>query len=118
MDWGLISFTKTGRVYWRPRLLLPVTFHIIAAAINLVLRFSWAANRIPYFQSLHPSHMILIVEIAEVFRRSMWNIFRVEWEIIVKQTGATVAKNLDDYGDNKDKDDIEATSGKVQISKV
>ena len=118
MDWGLISFTKTGRVYWRPRLLLPITFHIMASVINLALRFSWAANRIPYFQTLHPSHLILIVEIAEVFRRSMWNIFRVEWEIIVKQTGATVSKTLDDYGD-KDKDEImSSSSGKSQVSKV
>ena len=27
----------------------------------------------------------------------MWNVFRVEWEIIVKQSASTVAKNTDDY---------------------
>ena len=97
MDWGLISFTKTGRIYLRPRLLLPFTFHIAAAILNLVLRFSWAANRISGLKNQHPSHLILLLELAEVFRRSVWNIFRIEWEIIVKQSVATVSKSIDDY---------------------
>ena len=77
-------------------------FHIIAAIVNLVLRFSWAANRFEIFATLHPSHLILFIEVAEVFRRAMWNIFRIEWEIIVKQNILTVAKNTDEYSDQDD----------------
>lgn len=116
MDWGLISFTRTGRVYWRPRLLIPFAFHIIAAVVNFILRFSWAANRIKGLQNMHPSHLILLVELAEVLRRSMWNIFRVEWEIIVRQNAAATAKNGDD-GDESDKDIIK-TPRHIELQKV
>ena len=102
MDWGLFSISREFKVTRRPRLLLPVTFHIIAAIVNLVLRFSWAANRFEIFATLHPSHLILFIEVAEVFRRAMWNIFRIEWEIIVKQSIMTVAKNTDEYSDQDD----------------
>ena len=54
------------------------------------------------FATLHPSHLILFIEVAEVFRRAMWNIFRIEWEIIVKQNILTVAKNTDEYSDQDD----------------
>ena len=29
--------------------------------------------------------IILMIELGEVFRRAMWSIFRVEWEVIVRQ---------------------------------
>jgi hypothetical protein len=96
MDWGLISYTKKSGFFFRPRLLLPVTYHIVAAIINLILRFSWAANRIKALEHIHPSHLVLLIELAEVFRRAMWNIFRVEWEIIARQNAAATAKSIDD----------------------
>jgi hypothetical protein len=52
----------------------------------------------------------------------MWNIFRVEWEIIVKQTAATVSKNQDDY--RVPDSDVElgfvdhVSQGKSKISQV
>lgn len=78
MDWGLISI-KDKKLQFRQRILWPVISYYIAVIINLVLRFSWASNRFPYFNQMHASHLVLIVELAEVFRRSMWNLLRIEW---------------------------------------
>jgi hypothetical protein len=85
MDWGLITLTRHGKFIPRQRMMMPVYWYILAAALNLVLRFSWAANRIPQLSNLHSSHLVLMVELAEVSRRSMWNIFRVEWEVMSQQ---------------------------------
>ena len=37
---------------------------------------------------VHSSVIILIIEIGEVFRRSMWAVYRIEWEVIVQQDKA------------------------------
>jgi hypothetical protein len=37
---------------------------------------------------MHSSVIVLIIEIGEVFRRSMWAIYRIEWEVIVQQDKA------------------------------
>lgn len=94
MDWGLLQFSREGRVYGRQRLLYPVPAYAIACVINLIIRFSWAANRIPMLASFHASHLVLMVELAEVARRAMWNIFRIEWEILVQAERAKSADNL------------------------
>lgn len=47
MDWGLLTFTRDGRVLTRSRLLLPVLTYLLVTAANLALRFSWAINRVP-----------------------------------------------------------------------
>lgn len=64
--------------------------YVFAVSVNLLLRFSWAANRIPALGHLHASHLVLMVEIGEVMRRAMWNMFRIEWEMIVQQERAAV----------------------------
>lgn len=85
MDWGMITFFRTGKILTRQRLLLPWIIYPPAIIINLLLRFSWAANRIPSLSHLHASHLILLVELGEVMRRAMWNVLRIEWEVIVQQ---------------------------------
>eukprot|EP01041_Mallomonas_annulata_P000255 gene255-470_t len=90
MDWGLLTVHRGGRISTRTRFLVPYPFHFIAATINLFLRFLWAANQIPYFSQMNPTHLLLVVELAEVFRRGVWNIFRVEWEILVQQDKASI----------------------------
>ena len=108
MDWGLISFRrKTGhftskiplQCYVRPRLLIPVYFHIAALVINLVLRFSWTATMVPALAHWDSASLVLLVELAEVLRRAMWNVFRVEWEIIARQDADTQAASPDDGAD-------------------
>jgi EXS family len=95
MDWGLFQFTRAGRVIPRQRMMLPTYCYVIASMINLVLRFSWAANRIPQLANLHSSHLVLMVEMGEICRRSMWNILRIEWEVIVQQERASANKDTD-----------------------
>ena len=90
MDWGLMTVYRSGKCLFRSRWLVPSPFHFIACFINLFLRFMWAANRIPVLEKLHPTHLVLLVELAEVSRRAMWNIFRVEWEVIVQHDRASV----------------------------
>jgi hypothetical protein len=47
MDWGLLTFTRDGRVLTRSRLLLPALTYFLVTLVNLALRFSWAINRMP-----------------------------------------------------------------------
>jgi len=82
MDWGLISINRNGKINFRSRVLLPAICYLPAIIINLIMRFSWAANRIQFLSHLHASHLILIVELGEVLRRAMWNIYRIEWEVV------------------------------------
>ena len=84
-DWGLIQLKRDLRLYTRSRLHLPVFVYALAVVANLFLRFSWSITRIPYFRGFHSSVIVLIIEVGEVCRRSMWNVLRVEWEIICQQ---------------------------------
>ena len=101
MDWGLVTFMRTGKVIVRQRTLLPMYVYFLASIINLILRFSWAANRIPQLGGLHSSHLVLMVELLEVCRRSMWNIIRIEWEVVV-QLDRTQSKTDDDSFSGKE----------------
>jgi hypothetical protein len=98
MDWGLLtlyaqpSYTPSP-VLFRPRTVYPFALHMLIAVTNLVLRFSWAANRVAGLSSLPPTHLILLVEVAEVIRRSIWNIFRIEWEINQVEKNAVLKNN-------------------------
>ena len=93
MDWGLISISissgSSGNnrpiVIIRSRTYYYGFLYILAVAIDLVLRFTWAINRVSYFSTMHPSQIVLIIEVFEVLRRAMWNMLRIEWEIISKQ---------------------------------
>jgi hypothetical protein len=80
----------------RPLCFYPTYYYVFASIINLVLRFGWMANQLSVFQDLHASQLILIIEVSEVFRRSIWNIFRVEWEIINKTRKERNADKCDD----------------------
>jgi len=85
MDWGLLQFTRDGRVLARSRLLLPTLTYLLVTVLNLGLRFSWLINRVPGMDQLHSSVIVLIIELGEVFRRAMWAVYRIEWEVIVQQ---------------------------------
>lgn len=88
MDWGVLSFSRTGHTYVRQRASFPFIFYIFAIITNFILRFSWAANRIAYVSRMHASHVLLMVELVEVFRRTVWYPLRIEWEVIVQQERA------------------------------
>ncbi len=90
MDWGLVTFTRERKVYARQRMFFPWPIYVFISIINLLLRFSWSINRLPGMQNVHSSVIVLILELGEIFRRAMWNIFRIEWEIIVQQDRASM----------------------------
>lgn len=88
MDWGLLTFYRDGRILRRQRVLFPLPTYIFAVVINLLLRFSWTVNRIPGMGQVHSSMIVLLIELGEVIRRSIWILYRVEWEVIVQQEKA------------------------------
>jgi hypothetical protein len=40
------------------------------------------ANRLTMFAHLSPAHLVLLIEMAEICRRSVWFVFRIEWEMV------------------------------------
>lgn len=84
MDWGFVFFTRDWTVHLRHRTLLPVAVYPLVAVLNFILRFSWAMNRFAFASQLHASVIVLLIELGEVFRRSVWCIFRIEWEVLVR----------------------------------
>jgi len=85
MDWGLMTITREGKILRRQRTYYPIPFYILAVILNLCLRFSWTMNRLPRMHMLHSSIIVLVIELGEIVRRAIWNLFRIEWEIIVQQ---------------------------------
>ena len=98
MDWGLISFNirpnAKSLIYFRPRLFYPVYYHLVAAIVNLIMRFSWMITMFESARTLNPGTLVLLVEAMEIIRRFIWNIFRVEWEIINKADVDKVEKEV------------------------
>ena len=95
MDWGLITITRTGSFFCRQRITFAPSIYILATIINLFFRFSWACNRFKFFRDLHTAHLVLLMELAEVFRRGMWNYIRIEWEVITKSAINNTDEGLD-----------------------
>lgn len=85
MDWGFITITREGKLLKRKITLFPIALYVFAFFLNFFLRFSWLLNRFPGFEKLHSSIIILIIEIGEIIRRSIWNLIRIEWEILLQQ---------------------------------
>ena len=86
MDWGLMSFSREGKCSTRQRFLYPTITYLLVSSTNLVLRFAWAANKFEAFAGLDASTLVLALELVEVFRRSVWNMYRIEWEIITVES--------------------------------
>lgn len=82
MDWGLLSFSREGKCSARQRYFYPMITYLLVSAINLVLRFAWTANQFEAFAGVDASTLVLVLELVEVFRRSVWNMYRIEWEIL------------------------------------
>ncbi|KAJ1410900.1 EXS family-domain-containing protein [Ochromonadaceae sp. CCMP2298] len=88
MDWGMLSISRQGKFSLRPRIMLPAVTYFLATLLNLALRFAWLINRLPGMDRLHSSVIVLAIELGEVFRRSMWMLYRIEWEVIVQHDRA------------------------------
>jgi len=60
------------------------------------------------------AQLVLVVQLAELSRRSMWNVFRVEWEVISQQD-RLAGKSREDIR-IEDDDKTQAGSGSSLIS--
>ena len=66
----------------RPRLRFGILVSTAIIATDLLLRFSWVLRF--FHASLFDSFdtFVLTTQFLEVFRRAIWNLLRVEWEIL------------------------------------
>ncbi|XP_011017762.1 PREDICTED: phosphate transporter PHO1 homolog 3-like isoform X2 [Populus euphratica] len=80
-DWGLLQRHSKNR-WLRDKLLVPYrSVYFGAMVMNVLLRFAWLQTVLDFgITSLHKETMIALVASLEIFRRGMWNFFRLENE--------------------------------------
>ena len=106
MDWGLPERGRPGGgggggggvCGWRMRGELLVTrdkaLYLVLCAFNLVLRFTWTLT----FLGALPGRGggMFCVEVLEIARRTVWAVFRIEWELVHKGHARAAASEADD----------------------
>eukprot|EP01136_Pigoraptor_vietnamica_P022987 Opistho-1_new@74637 len=82
MDWGL--WQKTGPRFLRRELLFPRIFYYICMVGDLLMRMLWTLTISPQILGISlPSDILrTCLAFAELFRRFVWNILRVEHEYV------------------------------------
>ncbi len=73
----------------------PRTYYV-AIAVNFTLRLGWAiliSPEQPYVQQ----NYILVLGCAELVRRVLWAVFRVEWEYITSRRAADSTVSIDNH---------------------
>eukprot|EP00981_Chlorochromonas_danica_P008656 scaffold2266_cov166-Ochromonas_danica.AAC.6 len=96
MDWGLletfpeswsdffnIKNLRHKKFFLRSSLMYPhPAVYYVCILVNLVLRFIWVLSLTPmtYLGGLVGAKLSLFMGSMEIIRRSMWGLFRVEWE--------------------------------------
>eukprot|EP00965_Chrysotila_dentata_P115163 3807359-Pleurochrysis_carterae.AAC.1 len=90
MDWGLPQRAKSERARGicgytlREPLLVtrsPAAYGLLCV-VNLLLRFAWTLSIFAGVKGYGAG--MFFFEVIEVFRRTVWAVFRIEWEVIVK----------------------------------
>ncbi len=90
MDWG---FLESGPAFpFREHSTFPSHsrkwYFTIAVGLNIMLRFVWIESLLPSSMgvTMFKSDLtVLYISLLEVFRRSVWNVIRLDYEHIVKQ---------------------------------
>ena len=72
----------------RPKLRYGVSISSWIFLTDCILRFSWTLRFVPH---LFPNDdaFVLFTQFLEVFRRSLWNLLRVEWENLKQKNSGT-----------------------------
>jgi len=115
MDWGLLDKSDiTGNFIWSyqlraKRLYKSKSVYIGICIINILLRFCWTLNFIPS-RYLASNGMLIdtfsadfqcfvnpALASAEILRRSLWGLLRLEWEVVKtgKERGCMVVKEVE-----------------------
>jgi len=100
MDWGLlVRNPHTGSWQLRNRRLYPrKSMYWCLAVINLLLRFCWTLSFVPmrylsaagvlkdnFSGATWSSILVSTIASAEIIRRTLWGLLRVEWEAVKVQ---------------------------------
>jgi len=90
MDWNVIDWKEPGLL--RPRRMIQQTWtYYFAIGADLVLRFFWSWTLIPEGddsnKALVGEFIAPFAAIAEIFRRTMWSVFRLENEHVHNTAG-------------------------------
>ena len=89
MDWGMLQYnTIQNKFYFRKNLIYKSTWiYISAIIINFLLRFTWLILLVPTFVTdeytlfkIVYRNWLPFISVAEICRRMLWSIFRLEWE--------------------------------------
>ncbi|PSN51931.1 Xenotropic and polytropic retrovirus receptor 1 [Blattella germanica] len=82
MDWGLFDKKAGDNKYLREEIVYSSTgYYYFAIVEDFILRFGWALNlSLTSMGYVHSDIMICILSPLEVFRRFVWNFFRLENE--------------------------------------
>jgi len=81
MDWGLLDF-KSPNWMLRKEICYSRWVYYVAMGVNIVLRISWVMLISPKFFSITANKDVILfaVSCAEVLRRGIWNLIRMENE--------------------------------------
>lgn len=81
MDWGLFDSNAGENKFLREEIVYPTFSYYFAIVADLILRFTWALS-ISLTESgiIHSDMIVTIFSPLEVFRRFLWNYFRLENE--------------------------------------
>lgn len=96
MDWGLGRYRDIRYLGLRQSLLFDrASLYYLAIVMDLVLRLLWVLKYRGYGEKLSYDTFMMVVEVLEVVRRSMWSVFRIEWECLSRgHTGFTPKPSL------------------------
>lgn len=83
MDWGLFDKNSKHRFLRQQLVYSSISFYYAAMIQNLVFRYIWILNILPYFSQTFSDYsdlLAFVLAIIELFRRFIWNFFRLENE--------------------------------------
>lgn len=133
MDWGLfVRDPETGRYRLRHNRLYPrKSFYWTLTVVNTLLRFCWTLSFVPlrylsaagvltenFSGDTWSSILAPTIASAEIVRRSLWGLLRVEWEAIKMRGEQAKQQQQSELGgklhnDNEDDDGLEMTPMKL-----
>lgn len=105
-DHRLMRTNPCHHVWLRPRLRFGLTMSALIVLADAILRFSWLLRFVSSYLFVSHDAFVLCTQFLEVFRRSIWNLLRVEWENIKQKSKQLKARDsLSDTEDDEDRYD-------------
>lgn len=82
MDWGLFeSKAPSEYKFLREELVYPVKYYYVVIIEDFILRFGWTLNlSLTEVGAIPPDLITLVLAPCEIFRRFIWNFYRLENE--------------------------------------